>query len=115
MTSAQLVDYFAEISLAQDQALLRSEIVKYNRLFDQMRAVEKELKARQDDQRRALLALYSHPNAQVRLQAARATLVVAPEAARQLIETISNSPKFPQAGDAGMTLWNLDRGMFKPS
>jgi hypothetical protein len=40
----------------------------------------------------------------VRLQAARA---VAPEAAGAVIEYIANSRKFPQAGEAGMTLVNL--------
>lgn len=80
-----------------------------------MRAVEQELQARPGDQRRALLALYTHSNAQVRLQAAGATLAVAPAVARDLIETIASSREFPQAGDAGMTLWNLDRGVFKPT
>jgi hypothetical protein len=51
---------------------------------------------------------------QVRLQAAKWSLGVAPEAARQVIESISESNWFPQAGDAGMTLSNLDSGVFKP-
>jgi hypothetical protein len=38
-----------------------------------------------------------------------------PEAARALIEDIASSRKFPQAGDAGMTLDALDRGIFQPS
>ena len=114
MTVSQLVDRFAAICLEQDQALLYSKLAKYNRLYFQMIALEEELKKRPGDQRRALLALYHHPDAQVRLQSARTTLAVEPVAARLSIETIANSRKFPQAGDAGMTLSNLDRGIFKP-
>jgi hypothetical protein len=61
------------------------------------------------------MALYRHPNAQVRLMAATATLAVAPEAARQLLQAIADSNDYPQAGDAGMSLWNLERGVFKPT
>jgi hypothetical protein len=42
-------------------------------------------------------------------------LGVTPEGARALIEAIASSRKFPQAGDAGMTLDALDRGIFKPA
>ncbi|MGH6840677.1 MAG: DUF2019 domain-containing protein, partial [Methylocella sp.] len=62
----------------------------------------------------ALLRLFDHPNMQVRLKAAKRTLGVAPEEARQVIESISESNWFPQAGEAGMTLSNLDSGFFKP-
>jgi hypothetical protein len=40
---------------------------------------------------------------------------VAPEAARALLQKIAGSKEYPQAGDAGMSLWNLDRGVFKPT
>ncbi len=115
MAISELVDRFAAICLDQDRALLYSEIAKFNQLYRQMAAVRDELKQRPGDQRRALLALYDHENAQVRLQAATASLAVAPDEARKLIETIASSRKFPQAGDAGMTLVNLDRGIFKPT
>lgn len=95
--------------------MLYSRTAKVNRLIKSMWAIQDELKSRPGDQRRALLSLYDHENAQVRLQAARATLAVEPEKARKLIEEIANGRKFPQAGDAGMTIWNLDRGVFKPS
>jgi hypothetical protein len=72
------------------------------------------LKARNGDQRRALLLLYEHPNAQVRLKAAKATLAVNPDAARRVLQTLADSREFPQAGDAGMTLINLDRSIFNP-
>jgi len=77
--------------------------------------VEAELKSRASDQRRALMTLYEHPSAQVRLNAAKATLAVAPVEAREQLEAIANSGDFPQYGHAGMSLDALDRGIFKPT
>jgi len=51
----------------------------------------------------------------VRLQAAKLTLAVAPVEARSQLEDIVKLQWFPQSGDAGMSLWNLDRGVFKPT
>jgi hypothetical protein len=115
MTVADLVERFAQIGVAQDQALLSGDIGKFNRLFDRMGDVSNELKSRQGDQRRALMVLYNYPNMQVRLKAAKHTLAVAPVEARRQIETIAASNWMPQAGDAGMSLWNLDRGVYKPT
>ncbi|WP_438274823.1 DUF2019 domain-containing protein [Nitrobacter sp.] len=111
----QLVGRFAAITAAQDDALLGHELTKFNRLFDRMMEVSEELKRRPGDQRRALMALYSHPNMQVQLQAAKLTLAVAPDEARRKIEAIASSRWLPQSGDAGMCLINLDRGIFKPT
>jgi hypothetical protein len=51
---------------------------------------------------------------QVRLKAAYATLAVSPVAARAQLEAIAASGWQPQAGDAGMSILNLDRGIYKP-
>jgi hypothetical protein len=110
-----LVARFAVLCVEQDEALLYSAISKLNKLIKQMWAIEDELKSRPGDQRRALVSLFEHENAQVRLQAARATLAVEPAAARSVIESIAQGRKFPQAGDAGMTIENLDSGFYKPS
>jgi Domain of unknown function (DUF2019) len=115
MTVDQLVELFAEIAREQDRAIARDDNAKYSRLFWQMEDVEEELKGREGDQRPALLRLYTDLNAQVRLAAAKATLAVAPEAARRLHRNIADSQENPQAGDAGMSLVNLERGIFKPT
>lgn len=115
MTVDQLVDRFFSAALEQDQALLDDDIPKVNRLFDKLEDVEGELKARTGDQRTALLQLFSHPNAHVRLKAAKATLAVAPKRARRMLQDISDSKEYPQAGEAGMSLRNLDRGVFIPT
>lgn len=114
MTLIELIDHFAGICIAQDRALLYNEISNLNHLILQMKQVDTELRARGKDARIALRKLYDHPNMQVRLQAARITLGVAPQAARQVIQSISESHCFAQAGDAGMTLSLLDKGNFKP-
>jgi|SRR4051812_46743310 Domain of unknown function (DUF2019) len=115
MTVDELVEYFADLAIQQDRALLLDQIGTFNRLFDKMEDVKVELKSRSGDQREALLRLFQHSNAQVRLKAAKATLAIAPIAAREMLQTIADSKEFPQAGDAGMSLWNLDRGVFKPT
>jgi hypothetical protein len=115
MTVEQLVAQFITVGLDQDVAIRKDNNTKFTHLFWQMEAVEEELKRRNGDQRRALLQLYHHTNTQVRLAAAKATLAVAPEAARRTIEIIAASRDYPEAGDAGMTLDCLDRGIFKPT
>ena len=115
MSVDQLVQRFESLGVDQGRALLFDEIAKFNRLFDQLELVEGELKTRPGDQRRSLLVLYRHPDRQVQLTAAKATLAVAPAEARAQLRTISDSREYPQAGDAGMTLWALDEGIFKPT
>lgn len=114
LTVEDLVGKFAEACTEQDRALTYSKIAMFKKLYGQMTAVDKELRRRGRDARLALRKLYAHPNYQVRLQAARLTLGVAPTEARQTIEAIARSGRMPQAGDARGTLRNLDDGFFKP-
>lgn len=115
LTTEQLVARFADIAVAQDQALLHDQSARFKRLYREMDVVDNELRGRGIDARRQLLALYRHPNAQVRLKAAVRTLGIAPVEARRVLEAIEASGEQPQALDAGMSLWNLDRGVFKPT
>ena len=115
MTLAQLLDRYVEIALAQYEAIENEQYGKYNRLFDKMVEVDEELRARGPEARLALTTLYKHPNPQVRFNAAAETLAVAPRRARKVLEDIKARGEFPQAGDAGMMLLRLDRGIFKPT
>jgi hypothetical protein len=115
MSVDQLVERFTILSLGQDDALLMDELARFSVLYDQREAVEQALKAREGDQRTALLSLYGHQSMQVRLNAAKSTLAVAPEAARRELRAIAASREYPQAADAGMCLRNLDEGIFKPT
>jgi hypothetical protein len=111
----ELVDKFAEISIAQSEALLWDEIGRFNSLYQQMDRVGNELKSREGDARSALMRLYGHPNFHVRLNAAKRTLAVAPEEAREELRAIKGSQHHPQAMDAGMALWTLEEGIFRPT
>jgi hypothetical protein len=81
--SAELVQRFATLAAEQDVCLLENDISGANRLFDRMQEIVTELKGRPGDQRVALMDLYAHSNMQVRLKAAKNTLAVAPQAARE--------------------------------
>ncbi|WP_404934745.1 DUF2019 domain-containing protein [Nitratireductor sp. L15S-10] len=113
-SDGQLLARAAEIGVAQDDALLGNEISRFNRLFDELMGIEEELRARPGDRRRLFMELYEHRNMQVRLNSAKATLAIAPQQARALLEWIAASKHNPQAGDAGMCLWFLDEGIFVP-
>jgi hypothetical protein len=111
----RLVEEFANSCKAQGEALLGGDVNTHNRHYRDMAAIRDELKSRPGDQRRALLALYESDNPYIRLQAARATYALAPDAARAVIEEVANSKNYPFAGHAGMALWAIDEGISKPS
>jgi hypothetical protein len=114
MTIDQILDQYVEIGVAQDDAIFNEARAKFRRLYGKMREIEIELAPRGVEARRTLMRLYGHPNYQVRLNAAKETLAVAPAEARAVIQWIFDSKIYPQFGDAGMCLANLDDGTFKP-
>jgi phage tail sheath protein FI len=111
----ELVAQFTAACLAQFDAERKSDINEQNKHIRYWMAISDELKSRAGDQRLALLKLYDHPNLLVRLNAARLTLAIAPTTARQVIQAIADSKKYPQAGDAGMCLSAIELGIFKPT
>jgi hypothetical protein len=115
LSVAELLERFTIASLGQYQAEFESNIAKQNKFVRQTMAIADELKSRPGDQRVALTKLYDHPNVQVRLNAAKLTLAVAPTAAREVIQTIKDSKEYPQAMDAGMCLWTIEQGIFTPT
>jgi hypothetical protein len=115
MTVDQLVERFTAIALDQDKALRTGQHAKFNRLYDDLEAVPEELKNRTGDQRRALITLLAHPNAQVRLKSAIATLALVPNAARATLQTISDKNEYPQAAYARDMINALADGRFIPS
>lgn len=109
-----LVDRFAALCEAQDNAELAGEYRKFRSQFREMAVIEDELRERPGDQRRALIELLDHRNMQVRLNAALAILAVYPVEARVALHSIEESRHFPQAAEAGMTLKALSAGTFTP-
>lgn len=115
MTNDQLVDRFAEIGVAQDDAIWNNRTTRFNNLYSEMEEIDRELRSRGMQARLLLCRLFSHPNMQVRLQAATWSLGTAPAQAREVLEAIRALNFLPQALDAGMTLRALDDGTYKPS
>jgi hypothetical protein len=111
----KLYERFIFASLDQHKSLVTGDHAGYNRLFEEVVAIEEELKRRGEDERRALASLFSDPSAQVRLNAAIATLALEPETARQALQLISDRNEYPQAPYARDMLWALDKGTYKPS
>lgn len=93
-----LVDRYVVAGIAQYEAELDDNLRKFKRLFSEIMDIEAELKSRPGDQRTALLKLYNHANMQVRLNAAHATLAVAPEAARAVARHSGVAMDAPGAG-----------------
>lgn len=114
MSESELVALFTTYSIDQDTALLRNEISKVNKLYWKITAVKDGLKSRPGDGRRALIPLFDHPNPQVQVKAAKATLALVPVAARQVLESLETC-NGPQRLEAGLTLEFLDDGTFKPT
>ena len=113
-TIDQLLHRYVEIGERQYDAWEVGDTAKFSRLFTRMSEMEAELRRRGPEARRSLLQLYDHENLQVRLNAAKSTLAIAPEPARAELEDI-RSLKWPHLSlDAGMCIRALDEGIFKP-
>ncbi len=73
----QLVTNYIDLSQNEDDAMLRNQIVGAKKLTLNRMKIEGVLRSRGSQARRALLPLLKHPNAQVRLNAAKRLLAVA--------------------------------------
>ncbi len=110
-----LVALFVANRLKQDEAELAMETRKFKPLYREMVAIRDELRSRPGDQRHALVALLDHPNKEVRLNAAKSVVAIAPTAARKALEGIAASRHYPQAADAQMSIDFLDDGRWVPT
>ncbi|MEF2072348.1 DUF2019 domain-containing protein [Consotaella aegiceratis] len=113
-TLDQLLSHFVALGVEQDQAWMTFEQSKVNRAIRQRFAVEAELKSRPGDARRLLINYYEHPNIQVQLNAATATLALFPEEAHRKLEEIRSWGISPFGPDAGLLLSGLEDGSWQP-
>jgi hypothetical protein len=111
--TADLTRRFEEITLRMSYHASRLEPKKYNKCIKEMLDIRAELTSR--GRRDALAALYTHEDAEVRYQAAMATLIVLPDRARKVLQQIVDRDGFPQAMNARGILEGLDDGSFVPS
>lgn len=110
----ELVRRFADAAIKRGEAVLDSEARDANRMFHYMRAVDSTLRGRGRHAREALLPLLNNKNRFVRYYTAVHAFALAPERARAIIEWNHKFWFDAIAGDAGMTLYFLDNGEYKP-
>lgn len=125
MSDEQLAQAFVEISIKEADAMGLRNSREVNRLIKQLRSVEETLRARGPESRKVLVPLLKYSGipspfakdleAQVRLNAAKELLAVAPEQARRTLEDLAAHGPSAQSGSAGMCLQFLDDGIFKPT
>lgn len=104
LSTSELVTEFSRLALAQHEAVEKFQTARYNRLYGRIKLIESELKARDGDQRRALMPLLDAPNIQLRYMAAYALLTIVPEQVQQALLRIRESGHLPQSADASYTL-----------
>lgn len=113
LDTSVLVAKFSELALAQHDAVETFQTARYNRLYDRIELIKKELKARNGDERIALVPLLDAPNIQVRFMAAYAVLTIVPEQARKTLIGIRESGQLPQSADASYTLDHFEESIEK--
>lgn len=113
MSSEDLVDNFIEVATKQGEAIAALDTKTANRLFDHESRIVRELRSRLGDHRHLLLALYNHPNFQVRLNAVGRTFALNREEAERQLREIGATAPSPQGSDARMSLSMLELGISK--
>jgi Domain of unknown function (DUF2019) len=115
LTDNQLVQQFAGLAHDMGVAVLDSETPRFNRLFPRMEAIDRALRSRGRETRMALFPLLEDKDRFVRYYAAKYLLGLVPDRARRVIEDIAKFKFDALSGDAGMCLYALDEGIFKPN
>ena len=107
-TVQELLTQFQNACLAQYDTYITGDTRKYNKLYDFLLAVTRELKRRGVEERRSLLTLFADKNPQVRLKAATSVYAVAPTEAKACLEAIAATGLPDVSFSAKMTLWRLE-------
>ena len=115
MSLEAVINRYIELSVQQGEANEDDDVSRYNRLYKKLGVIDAELRSRGPSARLALTALFTHPNKQVRLNAATESLAIAPDEARAVLQKFRETRVGPYCLDAGMTIVNLDNGVFKPA
>jgi hypothetical protein len=103
----ELVNLFQQNAIEQDRVIFKEQVSKYKKVFAESDAISAELNERGPDALRALTRLYNDPNMQVRLQAARSTVDVAPAEAQSVLLDIARFGHVPQSANARAKLRRL--------
>ena len=114
LTTDQLIQEFSRLAREMGAAALDSETDRFNRMFAKMEAIDRQLRSRGRAARMALSVLLDSDYRFVRYYAATYLLGLIPDRARAELEWNRKYWFDALAGDAGMTLYNLDTGFYKP-
>lgn len=114
LSDDEIVQRFIQYAIEQENMRLELRSRNVARLYHKIAALVAELRSREGDHRHVLLPLLKHANPQVRLRAAKNLLAVAPDEALAALKELADPQLYIQALDAGMTLWNLETGVFVP-
>jgi hypothetical protein len=114
LSDEELVTRFAEAAKQRGAAVLDSATRRANRIFRHMWSINNELRFRGKAARLKLIPLLDDKDRFVRYYAAKHLLSLVPDRARAEIERNAKYTYDAICGDAGMTLYNLDTGVFKP-
>lgn len=113
LSDSDLIAEFVKLAEQRGAANEDGDVPRSNRAARQMFSLDDIFRKRGRGVRSLLLPLLDHRNEWVRYSAATRLLRIAPERARATIEQVAAGVG-PIAGDAGMTLYELDRGGWKP-
>ena len=111
----QLVGIYEGVSVEEFDALELGDMPSVRKLFSKLESVDQEIRARGIEARRKMLPLLNHRNPQVRINAAKALLAIAPEEARSALELLASRGPSIQRLDAKMCIRHLEEGVFKPT
>ena len=110
----ELVECFAMTAKQMGASALDSEVRKTNRMYHLMRFIDSELRARGQEARLKLMPLLDDRDRFVRYYAAQKLLGVVPDRARAILEWNAKHKFDSIAGDAGMLLDAVEKGIYKP-
>ena len=114
LPETELATQFAAAAKERGKAVLDLNVRYANTLFDQMRSIDQELRARGQEARLALAPLLDDPDRFVRFYAAVYLIGLLPNRSRAVMEWNAKYGFDSLAADARGTLRELDAGTYKP-
>jgi len=115
LTTDELIARFVSLGEQQYPLTLDDEVKMANRLIERQDEIGKELRRRGMEARLELTKLFSHPNIQVRMNAAQRSLGIAREPALNALRQIVKEDFGAFRLSAGMTVALVEDGTITPT
>ncbi len=113
LSNYDLVDEFIQCATILGKAVWDGDNQKAKQYTYRMKILDNAFRERGPAVQSLMLPYLEHSDEQVRYSTAKRLLLTVPDKARACIEGVASGVG-PIAGAAGMTLWALDTGVFKP-